>query len=124
MLRILKSCCFCLLLLGVTCANAEGKDDNGFLAPYLVQWGDTSSQFSHCAETHGHEEALGDSHFLLGECPSMRQINLYYASTALIHYTAANILPDRYGRALRDSSVNFQVSVLKDYSSFSMALRF
>ena len=124
MLQILKSCCFCLFILGTTCVNAQDKDDNGFLAPYLVKWGDTSSQFSHCAEAHTHDEEISNKHFLLGECPSVSQINLFYASTALIHYTAANVLPDRYSRALRDSSVNFQVSLLKDYTTLSMALTF
>lgn len=131
MLEKLKTCCFCLLLFGSTCVSAQDEDDHGFLAPYLVNWSNTSTQFAHCEtgnnSAHGDlygNSGISDNHFLLGECPSHRSINLFYASTALIHYTAANVLPERYSRLLKDSTVSFQVSIFKDYSSMEMSMSF
>ena len=126
MLQLLKTCCLCLLFAG-TSLCAEEKEDNDFLAPYLVNWSSTSSQFAHCDADHNnsaHAAGFSEKHFLLGACPSVSSINLFYASTALMHYAAANVLPDRYRRVLTDSRVNFQVSVFKEYSSMSVLMSF
>lgn len=100
-------------------------DDNGYLAPYLANWGDTSKQFARCNnQLQRGSIADANGHFLLGNCPSFTSINLFYASTAIIHYTAANLLPQRYSRVLKDSSVNMQLSLFKEYSSFEMSVNF
>jgi len=115
-----KLCCFLVLIFGFTSVCAEEQENNDYLASHLVNWKMTSSQYLHCQN----QVAATDKHFLLGECPSSNVINMYYASTALIHYTAANLLPRRYSRALKDSSINFQFSMFKEHSSLGMSVNF
>jgi len=107
---------------------SEKTDDNDYLAAYLVNWDETSHQFASCNGQAGHHnnanQAHNESHFLLGDCPSVDSINLYYVSTALLHYTAAILLPKKYSRLLTDSTVNFQVSLFKEHSSVAMTMSF
>jgi len=120
--------CFFLFSFGMTsfCAHSaeegtEQKDDNAYLAGYLVNWNETADQFSNCRDQF---DSGADKHFLLGGCPSSRTIGAYYVSTALIHYTAAQLLPDKYSKALKDSSLNFQFSLYKESSSLGLTYNY
>lgn len=113
---------FCLVILGfsVTSTWASEGDSNDFLVSYIVNWSDTSVHFSGCNS----QQFSNERHFLLGNCPTGNSINLYYLSTALMHYTAANILPKRYSRILKDNRVNFQMVVFGDTPVIGMTLNF
>jgi len=127
-MRFFRSLC-CLIFVGLcsSISAAQESSNPDYLAPYFVNWSESTHQFSSCNAAKfngGVIEAYNDSHFLLGDCPTPDRINLFYASTALIHYTAANLLPKRYSRALVDTTLNFQFAVFKEHTSMGVSVNF
>jgi len=112
--------CLFILSLSFTSAWASEDDKNDYLASYIINWSDTSQHFSGC----NNQQFSNERHFILGNCPTGNSINLYYLSTALLHYTAANILPKRYSRILKDNRLNFQMAVFGDTPIIGMTINF
>lgn len=116
MYRLPVVVCCIFLLFGVNALCAQEQKNNDYLAAYFVDWNELSQEYAQC----DNGLAQTQRHFLLGNCPSSNAINAYYFGAALIHYTAANVLPEKYSRALQNSKVNFHFSIFKNRSSFGL----
>ena len=108
-------CIFLLFCMNTLCA--QERQNNDYLADYFVDWNKLSQEYAECGNNG---LAQTERHFLLGNCPSSNAINAYYFGAALIHYTAANVLPGKYSRALQNARVNFHFSIFKNRSSFGL----
>lgn len=113
---------FSIVLIGLflcsNCASVLASDDDNadYLAAYVVDWEKTRSGFTQCQGQ--------DSHFMLGDCPSKVSIDLYYATSALIHYTAAALLPKKYADRLKNSEMVVTFSHSQESAQFGATILF
>jgi len=114
-------CCFCLILAFFSSKLFAKESTNpGYLADYAVNWSEARQNYANCNTNSVNPQ----SHFLLGECPSANAIHLYYVTSALVHFTAASLLPERYAKALKNSDVHFNLSMYKDRSQLAVKWNF
>lgn len=116
MLRHTTMLCVVVLFSHSALVSATDSDNADYLANYVINWEKTKSGFSGCESGIVNKE-----HFMLGECPTSNTINLYYVTGALLHYTAASLLPKKYSDRLKRADLVFNVSYTKYSSQFGIS---
>lgn len=110
-----------VLTLSLNQAWAGQSESSNILAAHAMNWSKAKTMYSGC---HAAQSGNHVQHPVLGDCPSEATLSLYYASTALLHYTAVKMLPHKYGKALETSNVQYYVSLNKSQSKVGFALNF
>ena len=114
-----------MLLFGIClcCSSSfvSAKDVNSadYLANYVLDWETARTDFANCRTEKKHK-----SHFMLGECPKMNSIHLYYATSALLHFTAVTLLPEKYAEHLRNTELKVNFSYSEEVSQIGVKYQF
>jgi hypothetical protein len=112
-----------LLLIISFNANAWDKTDTAIEAAYtavhIIDWGQTLDIASKC-NTTGHYE----TNPILGRCPSNNKVNLYFASTLILHYAAAYVLPVKYRRMFQSGTIGMELSYTVSNANIGLNVNF
>jgi len=106
-------CCISSLVVAKDFNNAN------YLASYVLDWEETRAGYANCQTEKTHR-----NHFMLGECPTMNSINLYYATSALLHFTAVTLLPEKYAERLKSTELMVNFSINENSSQIGMKYQF
>ena len=106
-------CCNCSFVLAKDANNAD------YLAKYAVDWGQANAEYADC-QSHQSNGNFSP----IGQCPPSGTIHLYYAASALLHYSAATLLPKKYANQLKQTDVSINFSYNKKYSQVGVYLQF
>lgn len=127
---------FVLLSSGVSVASAAdfipGKDKSAnrwtmqdtlweaaYLMTHVADWGQTRDISAQCG-SGGYYEVNP----VIGRCPSMSRVNLYFLSTALLHAGTATLLPKKYRRFFQTSTMVMEIGYITNNYNIGLKVNF
>ena len=112
-IRIILSCLLCFFC-STLCAEQRASRQSNFIASYAASWENARNNFEDCSSGHV------KNHFILGECPSNRSIDIYYLTSMLAVIGAKKVLPHQYAKYLDNSRYNLNLSYQHNYSKLGV----
>jgi len=120
MLKHISAILSVVLCCGSCASLADESISADYLANYAVKWEQAKSSYANCQAT----QHIQQKHLLLGDCPTTNAIHLYYLTSALMHLTAAELLPARYAESLKNSDLLVNISFYRSYSQVGVSYQF
>jgi len=124
---------FILFPAGVSAADfIPGKDKSAnswtmqdtlweaaYLMTHVADWGQTRDISAQCG-SGGYYEVNP----VIGRCPSMSRVNLYFLSTALLHAGTATLLPKKYRRFFQTSTMVMEIGYITNNYNIGLKVNF
>ena len=90
-----------------------------YLATHVADWGQTRDISAQC-KSGGYYEVNP----VIGRCPSMSRVNLYFLSTALLHAGVSTLLPKKYRRFFQTSTMVMEIGYITNNYNIGLKVNF
>ena len=105
-------------------AHAWDKTDTllqgAYMATHITDWGQTRSISESCNSDGRYYE----TNLVMGTCPSMQTVNLYFIGTGLLHVGVAHTLPKKYRRMFQLGTLGMQINYISNNQQLGLKVSF
>lgn len=112
-------CCIYVMPVGAW-TSRDTAWQSGYLLVHAVDWGQTREVADHCEK-----EGMPHEHnIILGECPSIREVNTYFLTTAILHTGISRWLEARPRRVFQIITFALELNIVRRNYNLGLSVHF
>ena len=98
-------------------SDADKTREAIYLTLHVADWGQT-------LDIAKHPNLYTEENNVLGECPSAKRVNTYFATTALLHIAVVHFMPSSWRAAFQYSTIAMESGVIIKNNSVGIGINF